>query len=72
MSPWQALETSRKTVTHKWFAVFGLLIVLSLINMIAMIPLGIGLIWTLPLTMLVMGAIYKIMFGIEASTLASE
>ena len=72
MSPWQALETSRKTVTHRWFLVFGLLIVMTIINMIAMIPLGIGLIWTLPLTMLVMGVMYKVMFGIEAATLTSE
>ena len=49
LSPWQALEASRKAISQHWFKVFGLFFVLMLIMLLSMIPLGIGLIWTLPL-----------------------
>lgn len=39
-----ALEVSRKAITHRWFTVLGILLVLALINVIGAIPLGIGLI----------------------------
>lgn len=69
MGPWQALEVSRKTVTHRWFRMFGFLIVMAVIITISMIPLGIGLIWSLPLFIIAYGIIYRNMFGIEAVTL---
>ena len=69
MGPWQALEASRKTVTHRWFRMFGILFILSIIISISIIPLGIGLIWTLPLFVIAYGIIYRNMFGIEADTL---
>lgn len=68
LSPWEALETSRKTVTHHWFQVFGLLIVNMLIVMIAAIPLGIGLIWALPLVIVTYGILYTKMFGFGSNT----
>lgn len=70
MSPWQAMEVSRKAITHRWFSFFGLWIVMSLIMMISMIPLGIGLIWTMPMMVIAFGVIYRNMFGVEASTIA--
>jgi len=70
MSPWQAMETSRKTITHRWFSVFGLFILMVTILTISMIPLGLGLIWTLPLAMIAYGIMYRNMFGIESATLA--
>jgi len=70
MSPWQALEASRKAVTHRWFAVFGWLIIMSVIMMIAMIPMGLGMIWVSPMFMIAFGIIYRNMFGVEAKTLA--
>ncbi len=69
MSPWQALETSRKAVTKRWFSVAGLFIVLSIIVFISMLPLGIGLIWTAPMFMVAYGILYRNMFGVEAETL---
>ena len=72
LSPWEALETSRKTVTHKWFTVFFLAIVISLILFVSAIPLLIGLIWTVPWSVLVFGTIYKKAFGVEQSTLHSN
>ncbi len=70
LSPWAAMETARKAVTRRWFAVFGFYLVLGLINVLAVIPLGIGLIWSLPLTMIAMGVLYRNMYGCEPETLA--
>ena len=47
LSPWQALETSRKAVHKVWWKVAALYIVMSLLFLVASIPLGIGLIWDL-------------------------
>lgn len=66
LSPWQALETSRKAVTKRWFSLFGLYVVIFLISMIAIIPLGIGLIWTIPLGLIAAGVAYRRMFGCES------
>jgi len=65
MSPWQALETSRKTISKKWFKFFGLFLLLWLIVMVSAIPLGIGLIWTVPLSFMAVGVLYRDIFGIE-------
>ena len=70
MSPWQAMETSRKAITHRWFSVFGLFIVMVIIITISAIPLGLGMIWTLPMLMIAYGILYRNMFGVEASTVA--
>ncbi len=63
LSPWQAMEASRKAITHQWFQVFGLYIVVGLIMIVAMIPLGIGLIWVIPMMILVGGIVYRTVFG---------
>ena len=70
MSPWRALETSRKAVTHRWFSIFGFFIVLSFIAFVSAIPLGIGMIWTLPMMLIAYGILYRNMFGVEAATIA--
>lgn len=70
MGFWQAMEASRKAITKRWFAVFGLMLVLSLINFVAMIPLGIGLIWSGPMSVIAWGILYRNIFGISDQTLA--
>ncbi len=70
MSPWQALETSRKTITHRWFTFFFFAIIVSIIVLASMIPLLIGLIWAMPMILIAYGIIYRNMFGIEKETLA--
>ena len=70
MGAWQALETSRRAVTKVWFRFFGFIWLLTLINMIAMIPLGLGWIWTIPWSVLAFAMVYIKMFGAEAHTLA--
>ena len=63
LSPWAAMEASRKAISKHWFKIFGLYIVLTIILWISAIPLGIGLIWTLPLALILYGVLYTTMFG---------
>lgn len=71
LSPWQALEASRKAITKKWFTFFGIGLVLMLVFLVAMIPLGIGLIWVAPLGVITLGVIYRNVFGVEDDTINS-
>ncbi|TBU71942.1 hypothetical protein [Phytopseudomonas daroniae] len=64
LSPWQALETSRKAISQHWFKAFGLFLLLGLIVAISAIPLGIGLIWSVPLFVVAMGVLYRTIFGV--------
>jgi len=64
LAPWEALEASRKAIGQHWFKVFGLFLLLALISALSMIPLGIGLIWSLPLFVISMGALYRTIFGV--------
>jgi uncharacterized membrane protein len=68
LSPWQALEASRKAVTHRWFSVFGLMLSLMVIVLVSAIPLGIGLIWTMPMLIIAYGILYRNIFGVEAAS----
>ncbi|HIC13098.1 MAG TPA: hypothetical protein EYO75_06985 [Sulfurimonas sp.] len=63
---WEAMELSRKTITEQWFKFFGLALLSSLILLISAIPLGIGLIWTIPAIYLSYGLIYHRLFDEEA------
>ena len=71
MSPWQALETSRKAVSKKWFSMFGLLIVMVLLMFLSLLTLGIALIWVAPMMCIAYGIVYRNIFGLEPETLAS-
>jgi hypothetical protein len=64
LSPWQAMETSRKAIGQRWFKVFGLFLLLGLIVMISAIPLGIGLVWSMPLLIIAIGILYRTIFGV--------
>jgi uncharacterized membrane protein len=65
MGVWQALETSRKALGKRWFTVFAIFILLGLLFVAGAITLGIGLIWVVPLSVTVMGTMYKTIFGIN-------
>lgn len=65
MNFWQAMETSRKIVTKRWFSVFGFIIVLLLINLGGMLLLGIGMLVTGPLSACAMVAAYDDIIGVE-------
>lgn len=64
MSPWQAMETSRKAIHGHWWKIFGLSVVMSLLFLVSMIPLGIGLVWTWPMFIVLGGVVYRCLFGI--------
>jgi hypothetical protein len=64
LTPWQALEASRKAITQHWFKVFGLFLLLGLISIVSIIALGIGLIWSIPLFVIAIGVLYRIIFGV--------
>jgi len=64
LSPWQALETSRKAISQRWFKVFALMLLVWLLMTLSAIPLMIGLIWTIPLMIVVFGVLYRTIFGV--------
>ncbi len=69
---WEAMETSRKAITKRWFTMLLFCILISIIVFISMIPLGIGLIWTLPMCLIAYGIIYRNMFGVSSATLGDN
>ncbi len=64
LSPWQALEASRKAITQHWFKILGLYLALCLIGFISALPLGIGLVWSVPLMIISGGVLYRKIFGV--------
>jgi hypothetical protein len=64
---WQAMETSRKVVNKKIFSFLLFLIVLGLINFIGAIFLGIGLLVTIPFSILATYAIYEDLYEGKSS-----
>jgi len=62
LSPWEALETSRKTVHKNWFQYFLFVLVLIIVNIIGAIPLGLGLIVTLPISYIALTKLYYRVF----------
>ncbi len=70
MGPWEALEASRKAIHKKWRTIFGLYLVMTLISIVSAIPLGLGLIWTIPMFFVLGGVLYVRLFG--SDVLAEE
>jgi hypothetical protein len=68
LSPWQAMEKSRKAIHKVWWKVTGLFSVMGLIYLGSLIPLGIGLIWTWPMFIVLVGVVYQYLFGKENKT----
>lgn len=50
LPPWTALEVSRRVITRRWFSMFFLLICAGILGMLGIVGLGVGVIFTLPLT----------------------
>jgi hypothetical protein len=65
---WEAMETSRKAVTKRWFKFFGLFFVVAILVGLSALPLGIGLIWTAPWAINVIGVVYRRTFGVAQTT----
>ncbi|TVQ13409.1 MAG: hypothetical protein EA368_02265 [Leptolyngbya sp. DLM2.Bin27] len=63
---WQAMETSRKLITKKWFSFFVLMLALFLLNFVGLILLGVGLLVTLPLSICIVAAAYEDIVGLNS------
>jgi len=64
MDFWESMETSRKLVDKNWFGIFGLLILLGLLNIAGLLAIGIGLLFTVPITHCVIYATFDKITGI--------
>lgn len=64
LSPWQAMRVSCQAINKHWFKVFFLFLAMSILLWISMLPLGLGLIWTLPMFIVMMGVLYNRIFGV--------
>jgi len=62
LSPWQALETSRRAATHKWFTLLGLTLLVGVLTCVSALGLLIPLIWTLPWSMMTTAVAYRRIF----------
>ncbi|PIE64888.1 MAG: hypothetical protein CSA26_06030 [Desulfobacterales bacterium] len=62
LGPWDAMETSRKTIHGQWWRVFAVYLLIKLISLVSFLPFGLGTIWTIPLFFTVSGVIYCFFF----------
>jgi uncharacterized membrane protein len=69
---WEAMETSRKVITRRWFSFFAFLIVLLLINIAGALLLGIGLLFTGPLTTCAIAAAFDDIVGLSGSSVGDS
>lgn len=60
-----AMKASIMGFSQHWFKILILQIALAVIVMISAIPLFIGMIWTLPMSLNLSGILYRIIFGVE-------
>jgi hypothetical protein len=66
LSAWNAMETSRKAITHRWWRVFGLSLVVALLAGLSALGLLIPLIWTIPWAMMTTAVLYRRIFHAHA------
>lgn len=59
LDPWSAMEWSRKLITRNWWRFLGLLLVLVVFNALGLLLAGIGLLFTVPLTFLVLYVVFE-------------
>jgi uncharacterized membrane protein len=65
MDLWDALEYSRKVIHKEWFSMFIFLFILGLLNLVGLLALGIGVLFTLPITYCAMYAAFDDIVGIN-------
>jgi len=59
MKPWDAIKTSFEKTRHNFWHIIGIFFLQVCIIAISMIPLGIGLIWTIPFSLINFGLVYR-------------
>ena len=62
---WNALETSRKIITKRWWSFFLFSIVIVAINLAGVLALGVGVLITIPLSIAATYAAYDDIVGID-------
>jgi branched-subunit amino acid transport protein AzlD len=55
----ESMRISIRIVHHHWFSFLGLYVVMGLTVIVSAIPLGIGLIWTIPMAVCVYGKLFN-------------
>ncbi len=65
MEFWDGMEYSRKLITKKWWNIFGLILLLMLINMAGTLALIVGLLFTIPLSYCAIYAAFEDIVGTE-------
>lgn len=68
LAVWEALESSRKAISHHWFKMLWFLILISLILIGSLLTVGIAFIWTLPMLNNAVGILYREMFGVQKTS----
>lgn len=68
MNFWDAMELSRKLISKNWFAFFGFVLVLGLINIAGALVFGLGLLVTIPLSVGAIAAAYADIVGLPPAT----
>ena len=68
---WEAMETSRKAITHYWWRYFGLMSIAIVLIIIGSVPLLVGLFWVLPIVAIATGEVFAKTFEM-ADSAASE
>lgn len=66
MDFWQAMETSRKSTHQHWFKLFFTGLAMLIIYLISTIPLGLGMIWSIPMFVALQGILYRRIFGVDS------
>jgi hypothetical protein len=72
LSASDAMKTSRKAIAHKWWAVFGLGLLVALLTALSALALLIPLIWTIPWMMMTTGVLYRRIFYATGPAPATE
>lgn len=62
MGAWEAMETSRRAIHHKWWKVLGLELLVMLITLVSALGLLIPLVWTIPWGMMTTAVLYRRIF----------
>jgi hypothetical protein len=69
LNPWAAIKMSFLVTKGNIWRIFGFLISCVLILLVSIIPLGLGLIWSLPFTLIAYGLAYKRLMSASLSNL---
>ena len=72
MQAWPAMEMSRKIARHNLFRIIGLYLALGFIVLISALPCGIGLLFSLPLTITAMYSAFAQITGSDQTEVDSE